>query len=334
MRIEHYFLMMDYALWEVIVNGDSPPPKRSVDGVEQIYPSTTAEEKLARKNELKARGTLLMALPNKHQLKSISYKNAKSLIEAIKKRFGGNKESKKTQNTLLKKQYENLNGSSSEGLDQTYDRLQKLISQLEILEKIDLKWQMAMLTMRAKRFLKKTGRKVGANGFETIGFDKTKLKCYNCHKRGHFVRECRAPREDMNREPAEDGPTNFAFTVYTSSVPPPYTGNFMPPKPDLILADVDEYVVSESVTSVPAVVTNEAKTRDLKGGKITGKGKINIGKLDFEDVYFVKELKFNLVSVLQMCNKKNSVFFTNTECVVLSLDFKPLDESQVLLRVL
>ncbi|GJS03138.1 hypothetical protein Tco_0319646 [Tanacetum coccineum] len=56
MRIEQYFLMTDYALWEVIVNGDSPPPKRTIDGVEQTYPPTTAEEKLARKNKLKARG--------------------------------------------------------------------------------------------------------------------------------------------------------------------------------------------------------------------------------------------------------------------------------------
>nr|GFC84210.1 hypothetical protein [Tanacetum cinerariifolium] len=69
-----------------IVNGDSPPPKRTVDGVEQTYPPTTAEEKVARKNELKARGTLLMALPNEYKLKFNSYKNAKSLTEAIKKR--------------------------------------------------------------------------------------------------------------------------------------------------------------------------------------------------------------------------------------------------------
>nr|GEU69502.1 retrovirus-related Pol polyprotein from transposon TNT 1-94 [Tanacetum cinerariifolium] len=81
---------------------DSPPPKRTNDGVEQTYPPTTAEEKLARKNELKARGTLLIALPNEHQLKFNSYKNSKSLMEAIEKRFGGNKESKKTQKTLLK----------------------------------------------------------------------------------------------------------------------------------------------------------------------------------------------------------------------------------------
>nr|GEZ92419.1 ribonuclease H-like domain-containing protein [Tanacetum cinerariifolium] len=89
---------------EVILNGDSPPPTRSVDGVEKPYPPTTVEEKLARKNELKARGTLLMALPNEHQLKFNSYKTAKSLMEAIEKRFRGNKESKKIQKTLLKQQ--------------------------------------------------------------------------------------------------------------------------------------------------------------------------------------------------------------------------------------
>nr|GEX09722.1 UBN2 domain-containing protein [Tanacetum cinerariifolium] len=116
MRIKQYFIITDYALWEVIVNGDSPPPKRTVDGVYKTYPSITAEDKLTRKNELKARGTLLMALLNEHQLKLSSDKNAKSLIEAIKNRFGGSKESKKTQKTLLKQQYENFNGSSSEDL--------------------------------------------------------------------------------------------------------------------------------------------------------------------------------------------------------------------------
>ncbi|GJT56862.1 putative ribonuclease H-like domain-containing protein [Tanacetum coccineum] len=70
-----------------------------------------------------------------------------------------------------------------------------------------------------------------------------------------------------------------------------------------------------------------------RGGKITRKGKIRTDKLDFEDVFFVKELKFNLFSVLQMCDKKNNVLFTKTECLVLSPDFKLLNESQVLLRV-
>ncbi|GKA70326.1 putative ribonuclease H-like domain-containing protein [Tanacetum coccineum] len=70
-----------------------------------------------------------------------------------------------------------------------------------------------------------------------------------------------------------------------------------------------------------------------KGEKITGKGTIKTGILDFEYVYFVRELKFNLFSVLQMYDKKNSVLFNDTECIVLSPNFKLIDESQVLLRV-
>ncbi|GKC82174.1 ribonuclease H-like domain-containing protein [Tanacetum coccineum] len=70
-----------------------------------------------------------------------------------------------------------------------------------------------------------------------------------------------------------------------------------------------------------------------KEGKIIGKGKIRTGKLDFEDVYFLKELKFNLFFVSQMCDKKNSVLFTKTEFLILSPDFKLLDESQFLLKV-
>ncbi|GJR60894.1 ribonuclease H-like domain-containing protein, partial [Tanacetum coccineum] len=68
-------------------------------------------------------------------------------------------------------------------------------------------------------------------------------------------------------------------------------------------------------------------------GRISGKGKIKTGSLDFDDVYFCKELKYNLFSVSQICDKKNNVLFTDTECLVLSSNFKLLDETQVLLRV-
>ncbi|GKB83976.1 ribonuclease H-like domain-containing protein [Tanacetum coccineum] len=520
------------------------------------------------------------------------------------------------------------------------------------MEEMDLRWQMAMLTMRARRFLKNTGRKLTVNGNETIGFDKSKVECYNCHKRGHFARECRAPRNQDNKnkessrrsvpvetststalvscdglggydwsDQAEEGP-NYALMAFSSSspdsefveeklevykanesiylqdikglkfeihigeitirelrkkleivqkekdgiqlnvdkfehasksvnklidcqivdnckqglgyenynaVPPPYIANFMPPTPDLSFTGLDEFINEHVVENskamsskeepkvdcnyhqkqfqnqrmvkpvwnnaqranhqnfakkthpcdkknlVPravlmksglvsintgrqnisktAVLVNTArqvnaahsktkvnaarlmsylsKTAHLtvkkpihknttfknsninqrvntvrgnkfntarpkavviafkgnnfnavkasacnpqmdlqdqgvndsgcsrhmtgnmsyltdyeeidgeyvafggnpKGGKITGKGTMKTGNLDFENVYFVRELKFNLFSVSQMCDKKNSVLFNDTKCIVLSPNFKLIDESQVLLRV-
>nr|GEW94141.1 ribonuclease H-like domain-containing protein [Tanacetum cinerariifolium] len=134
MRIKQYFLMTNYSLWEVILNGDSPVPTRVVKGVSQPVAPTTAEQKLARKNELKACGTLLMALPDKHQLKFNSYKDAKTLMEAIEKRFGGNTKTKIVQKTLLKQQFENFTGSNSEGLDHIHDKLQKLRNKADLEE--------------------------------------------------------------------------------------------------------------------------------------------------------------------------------------------------------
>nr|GEX86446.1 hypothetical protein [Tanacetum cinerariifolium] len=121
-----------YSLWEVIINGDSPIPSVVVEGATAPTVILTVEQKLARRNELKARGTLLMALPDKHQLKINSHKDAKTLMHAIEKRFGGNTETKKVQMALLKQQFENFTGSSSEDLVQIHDRLHKLVSQLEI----------------------------------------------------------------------------------------------------------------------------------------------------------------------------------------------------------
>nr|GEV12523.1 putative ribonuclease H-like domain-containing protein [Tanacetum cinerariifolium] len=160
--------MTDYSLWEVILNSDSPTPTRIVNGVVQVVAPTTAKKKLAKKNELKARGTLLMPLPDKHQLKFNIYKYAKSLMEAIEKRFGGNKETKKVQKTLLKQQYENFSGQSSERLDQIHDRLQKLISQLEIL-----------------------GHK---NGW-------TRKACFVCKSLNHLIKDCDYYEKQMVQKP-------------------------------------------------------------------------------------------------------------------------------------
>ncbi|GJU08046.1 hypothetical protein Tco_1124476 [Tanacetum coccineum] len=134
MRIEQYIQMIDYALWEVKENGATLPKTKIVEGVMTEMPITSVEEKAQRRLEVKARSTLMMGIPNEHQLKFNSIKDAKKLLEAVKKRFGGNAATKKTQRNLLKQQYENFTTPSSEMLDQTFDRLQKLVSQLELLD--------------------------------------------------------------------------------------------------------------------------------------------------------------------------------------------------------
>ncbi|GKB73286.1 hypothetical protein Tco_0934698 [Tanacetum coccineum] len=93
----------------------------------------TTEEKSQKKNDVKARSMLLMALPNEHQLTFNQYKDAKTLFAAIQTRFGGNDATKKTQKTLLKQMYENFNAPSTESLDSIFNRLQKTVSQLAIL---------------------------------------------------------------------------------------------------------------------------------------------------------------------------------------------------------
>nr|GEU80577.1 putative ribonuclease H-like domain-containing protein [Tanacetum cinerariifolium] len=595
--------------------------------LEKLVAPTTAEKKLARKNKLKARGTLLMALPDKHRLKFNSQKDAKTLMEAIEKMFGGNTETKKVQKTLLKQQYENFTGSSSESLDQIHDRLQKLISQLEIHE-ADLEEQSLDDLFNSLKIYEAEVKSSSSTGTTTqnLAFvsssntnsttesvsadasvsavcakmlvsslpnvdslsnaviysffasqsyspqldnkdlkqidvddlEEIDLKWQMAMKR-HFARECRSPKDSRRNgaaEPqrrtvlaetstsnalvsqcdgvgsyewsfqAEEEPTNYALMAFSSSssssdnevsdsedesetkapqivlsfvqsteqvksprhsvqhvetsipVATPKPASLKPTSPgkrrdrkacfvykslDHLIKDCDYHtkkkdqpiarnhayrvsvvvpkfkvtrprhatpIVTKTnspirrhitsspslkasnspprVTAVKALVVNAAQgmqgkwewkpkcpildhisrntsasmtlkrfdyndslgrsksdkgvidsgcsrhmTRNMsylsdfeelnggyvafggnpKGGKISRKGKIKTGKLDFDDVYFVKELKFNLFSVSQMCDKKNSVLFTDTKCLVLSPAFKLPDESQVLLRV-
>nr|GEW01522.1 putative ribonuclease H-like domain-containing protein [Tanacetum cinerariifolium] len=640
---------------EVILNGDSPVPTRVVDGVLHSVAPTTAEQKLAKKNERKARGTLLLALPDKHQFKFNSHKDAKTLMDAIEKIFRGNTETKKVQKTHLKQQFENFTVSATASVSAVCAKMpvtslpnvDSLSNAIDVndLEEINLRWQMAMLTMRARRFLQKTGRNLGANGSTSMSFDMSKVECYNCHRKGHFARECRSSKDSRRHGAAErqrrtvlvetstsnalvsqcdgvgsydwsyqaeDEPASYALIDFSSlssssdnevtscskvcskaysqlhsqydkltadfcksqfdvisyqtglesvearllvykqnesvfeenikllnievqlrdtalvtlrqnlkkakqerddlklklekfqpsggyhAFPTPYAGTFMPPKPDLVFHTapiaietdhpafnvqfsltkldqdlshtnrpsapiIEDWPVETSIPAatpkpaspkadssgkrrnrktclvcksvdhllkdcdyhakkmaqptsrnyahrgnhkhyaflthtnpqkhmVPAAVLTQSKPVSIttvrpvsatmpkikgnpqhvlkdkrsidngcsrhmtgnisylsdfeelnggcvafggnpKGGKISGKREIKTGKLDFDDVYFVNELKFNIFSVSQTCDKKNSVFFTNTECLILSSDFMLPDESQVLLRV-
>nr|GEW06660.1 hypothetical protein [Tanacetum cinerariifolium] len=88
------------------------------------------------------------------------------------------------------------------------------------LEEMDLKWQMVMLTMRARRSLQRIGRNLGANGTTSIWFDMSKVECYNCHRRGHFTRECRSPKDTRNKGtqrrnlPVETSTSNALVSQY------------------------------------------------------------------------------------------------------------------------
>ncbi|GJX53609.1 hypothetical protein Tco_0281978 [Tanacetum coccineum] len=88
--------MINYSLWEVIENGNAPLITKFVKGVETTIASTTAKEKVQMRLELKARSTLLMGIPNERQLKFNSIKDAKSFLQDVEKRFGGNATTKKT----------------------------------------------------------------------------------------------------------------------------------------------------------------------------------------------------------------------------------------------
>nr|GEV35579.1 hypothetical protein [Tanacetum cinerariifolium] len=682
--------MTDYSLWEVILNGDSPIPMRFIEGVVQPVAPATAEQMLARKNKLKARGTLLMALPDKHHLPTewrthtLIWRNKIDLEkQSLDDLFNSLKiyKAEVKSSSSASTSTQNIAFVSSQNTDSTNEPVSTVASvsaasakihvsalpNVDTLsnaiiysflasqynspqldnddlkqidaddpEEMDLKWQMVMLTVRARQFLQRTGRNLKENGPTLMGFDMSKVECYNCHRKGHFAREC---SYDWSFQ-AEEEPTDYALMAFTSSsssnsdnevascskactkayatlqshydkltndlrksqfdiisykislesvearilvyqqnetvfeedikllnfdvqlrdnaflrqkfekakqerddlklklekfqtssknlsqllasqtndktelgydnqvfttsmfdcdemfssesdihmpaspkydryqsgegyhaVPPPYTGTFMPLKPDApnvnktihtafnvklsptkpekelshthrpsapIIEDwvsnsEDDYAAelpqnapiltksklvpltaARPITTAishphvtrlrpaktivtkphsphrrhitrrptpkpsnfpPKVTTVKAPkgnpqhalkdkgviysgcSRHMtwnmsylfdfeainggyvafggnpKGGKITGKGKIRTRKLDFDDVYFVKELKFNLFSVSHMCDKKNNVLFTDTECIVLSLEFKLPDENQVLLRV-
>ncbi|GJX14552.1 hypothetical protein Tco_0206310 [Tanacetum coccineum] len=109
------------------VSGEATPSSRSKGRI-------VAEDMQKRRNDVKARTTLLLALPDEHQLRFSKYETAKELWEAILRTFGGNEATKKTKKNLLKQQYGNFKAEGSETLEQTFNRLQAIVSQLEFLD--------------------------------------------------------------------------------------------------------------------------------------------------------------------------------------------------------
>ncbi|GJT21651.1 putative ribonuclease H-like domain-containing protein [Tanacetum coccineum] len=197
-----------------------------------------------------------------------------------------------------------------------------------------------VLTMRARRFLKNIGRKLAVTGNETIGFDKSKVECSTATRRlwcHVMVLGGYGPDPSGSDQPVGKVPLYASWLTHLKFFMT-LEGN---PQMDLQDQGVIDSGCSRHMTGNMSYLTDYEEIDggyvafggNPKGGKITRKCTIKTGNLDFKNVYFVRELKFNLFSVSQMCDKKNSVLFNDTECIVLSLNFKLIDESQVLLRV-
>ncbi|GJT67760.1 hypothetical protein Tco_1019240 [Tanacetum coccineum] len=236
-RMEQYLTHTDYALWEVIVNGDAPAvASASAEGLDKTYDMF---QKLIIQLEIHgevisqedANLKLLRSLPsswnnialimrNKSDLDTMSMDDLYNNLKVYEAEIKGQSSSRSNSQIMAFVSSENTSSTneavntahevftaSSQGQASslTYvddvmfsffanqsNSLQldnKDLEQIDIddLEEMDLKWQVAMLTMRVKRFLKKTGRNLNFNGKEIVGFDKTKVECYNCHRRGYQI---------------------------------------------------------------------------------------------------------------------------------------------------
>nr|GFA01728.1 hypothetical protein [Tanacetum cinerariifolium] len=261
----------------------------------------TTEDVQKKKNDVKARTTLLLSLPDEHQLRFSMHKTAKELWVAILKTFDGNEATKKTKKNLLKQQYGNFRAEGSETLEQTFTRLQVIVevqkksepntqnmafisstkhskgndevntassnvpttsanittasisqetacayiasqfggSQINFedinqineddMEEMDIKWNMALLSMRADKFWKKTGKKISIQGSDVAGFDKSKVECFNCHKMGHFTSKALMAidgvgwdwsymvNDEEDHALVAEAPTEFALMADTST---------------------------------------------------------------------------------------------------------------------
>ncbi|GJX70954.1 hypothetical protein Tco_0308125 [Tanacetum coccineum] len=174
MKMEYWIINNHMNIWKVIQNGNSLKRTGRVhDGRVIILPPTTADEHIAVQRESKARTTLLKYIPDDHVADFHYMDDARDIWNAVKARFGGNVASKKMRKSMLKQEFSEFRISEVEGLHKGYDRIQKILSQLNQLkakpedEDINLKflralpssWSQVALTLKTK------------GGLELLSFD-------------------------------------------------------------------------------------------------------------------------------------------------------------------
>ncbi|GJZ05264.1 hypothetical protein Tco_0538539 [Tanacetum coccineum] len=257
MRMDQYLQCIDYTLWEIIENGNAPIVTKLVDGKETAIPLISVEEKAQRRAELKIISTFLLALPNEHQLKFNSYKDAKTLMQAVENRHGGhpgqdrrNKEPTRrtmpveetTSNALVSQ----CDGFGYDWSDQAEEeRVKNLKEQNEQLVK-DLR--IARINLDIAELKRK---------LELATKEKDEVQL-TVHK---FENSSKSLSKLLYRQIMDMCKIGLGYNV----VPPLYTRNFMPPKFDLVYPSLDDFVevseyASESVVEKPTVETNEPKT--------------------------------------------------------------------------